>query len=69
MVIVLGVGVFLLIKNLPQGTNNANLQPDTSQIVVKDPQLNAILGSSDNSEPNDAITTIDTDVIDSTGLS
>jgi len=69
IVAVLGIGVFLLTKNLPKGAGNALPETNASQIAVKDPQLNAILESSDSSEPIDAATTIDTNVVDSTGLS
>jgi len=69
VVAVLGIGIFLLIKNLPQGTSNINNDSNVSQTPVKDPQLNAILGSTDGSEPNDVAISIDSSVVDSTGLS
>ena len=70
IVAVLGIGIFLWVKILPQGAGNNVPEINASQITVKDPQLNAILGSSDSSEPIDAAATIDSNnVIDSTGLS
>jgi len=69
IVAVLAIGIFLLVKYLPQGTNGTGPESNVSLTPVKDPQLNAILGTYDNSEPDDTAVGMYSTVVDSTGLS
>jgi len=69
IVAVLAIGIFLLVKYLPQGTNGTGPESNVSLTPVKDPQLNAILGAYDNSEPDDTAVGMYSTVVDSTGLS
>lgn len=69
ILVVVAVGIFLLVRNAPQGGGQGTPEINISQVQLKDPQLNALFGSFDASEPSDAVTTIDADVVDSTGLS